>query len=418
LTREELHQLQTEAERTGLTMESVPSKMVFTLKPGPEGGKPKARWVACGNFESRKDDEDNYSSGADATALRVLVWMAMKRQWLGCVIDVKTAFLNAKMIQKETEGLLLIKPPSILVDQGFMPRDALFLPLRAVYGFRRSPRLWGNHRDDVMKSYKVKVKVQGKEVTLILEPLQSEPNLWKVIKAEGEHQRTLEEEFDLFGLVMTYVDDIFISGPKEVVDALLQQFQQTWTTSEAEWVSSSPVRFLGMEISKEKNEETGREEWLITQESYIKDLIQRQEEEVKEKKIPISRDQASMEADSCPPTAEKVRKCQKAVGEVLWLVTRTRPDIMFTVARMGANVTRATKKVMETAAQLWGFLKKTCGEGLKYEELAEEEPIIQVFTDASFAPEGEESHGAYLVMVNRCPLFWRSGRQASVTLST
>ena len=146
LTKEEVHQLQIEAERTGLTMESVLSKMVFTLKPGPEGGKPKARWVACGNFESRKDDEDNYSSGADATALRVLVWMAMKRQWLGCVIDVKTAFLNAKMIQKETEGLLLIKPPSILVDQGFMPRDALFLPLRAVYGFRRSPRLWGSRR--------------------------------------------------------------------------------------------------------------------------------------------------------------------------------------------------------------------------------------------------------------------------------
>ena len=79
-----------------------------------------------------------------------------------------------------------------------------------------------------------------------------------------------------------------------MVDALLQQFQQSWATSEAEWVSSSPVRFLGMEITKEKNEETGREDWLITQESYIKDLIQRQEEEVKEKKIPISRDQASM----------------------------------------------------------------------------------------------------------------------------
>ena len=124
------------------------------------------------------------------------------------------------------------------------------------------------------------------------------------------------------------------------------------------------------------------------------------------------------EADSCPPTVEKVRKCQKAAGEVLWLVTRTRPDIMFAVARMGANVTRATKKVMETAAQLWGFLKKTNGEGLRYEELAEEEPVIQVFTDASFAPEGEESHGAYLVMVGRCPLFWRSGRQASVPLST
>ena len=65
-----------------------------------------------------------------------------------------------------------------------------------------------------------------------------------------------------------------------------------------------------------------------------------------------------------------------------------------------------------------GLSEKTSAEGLRYEEEIEEEPVVQVYTDASFAPEGEESHGSYLVMVNRCPLFWRSGRQASVTLST
>ena len=155
------------------------------------------------------------------------------------VIDVKTAFLNAEMEQKGEEGILLIKPPTILVEKQFMPRDALFLPLRAVYGFRRSPKLWGDHRDSVMKSIRVQLKLQSEEVELSLEPLESEPNLWKVVRAEGESQRQLDEEFQLYGMIMTYVDDISASRP--VAEALLQELQNRWTTSQPEWVSSSPV---------------------------------------------------------------------------------------------------------------------------------------------------------------------------------
>ena len=83
-------------------------------------------------------------------------------------------------------------------------------------GFRRSPRLWGDHRDSVMKTIKIQFVSSGQTVELVLEPLESEPNLWKVVKAEGEKQRELEEEFQLYGMVMTYVDDIFISGCQPV----------------------------------------------------------------------------------------------------------------------------------------------------------------------------------------------------------
>ena len=186
LSKEDFKELKEATERAGTKLETVPSKMVFTVKPGPDGGRPKARWVACGNYESKKDDENNYSSGADATAFRVLVWKSAKEQWVGVVIDVKTAFLNAAMDQKGDEGILLIKPPTILVEKQFMTKEALFLPLPAVYGFRRSPRLWGDHRDSVMKTIKIQFVSSGQTVELVLEPLESEPNLWKVVKAEGE----------------------------------------------------------------------------------------------------------------------------------------------------------------------------------------------------------------------------------------
>ena len=48
----------------GGKIEYLPSKMVYTLKPGEKGGKKKARWAVCGNFEE-KEGEENYSGGAD-----------------------------------------------------------------------------------------------------------------------------------------------------------------------------------------------------------------------------------------------------------------------------------------------------------------------------------------------------------------
>ena len=107
----------------------------------------------------------------------------------------------------------------------------------------------------------------------------------------------------VLGLVMTYVDDIFVVGSEDVVSAVAQEIEWTWTVTEPEVVSEVPVRFLGMDILKVKEE--GTEGWMINHESYVKDLVGRQVGEEKEKMIPISRDQSYMEADKDPPTLEK-----------------------------------------------------------------------------------------------------------------
>ena len=163
---------------------------------------------------------------------------------------------------------------------------------------------------------------------------------------------------------------------------MAQKFQATWTTSEPEVVGEEAIRFLGMEVSTSKNAE-GRDVWHVTQESFVKDLVKRQAKEVQPKKIPITRDQALMTLDPSPPTLEKVRKCQKVVGELLWVLTRTRPDLMYSISRLGSNVTKATSSVLEAADQVQGYLLKTCAEGLRYQD-DEKEPIkIQVFSDVS-----------------------------------
>ena len=219
LSEEEHESLRKKAIEEGRKIEYLPSKMVYTLKPGEKGGKKKTRWVVCGNFEEKKEGEENYSGGADATAFRVLIWASGKFQWRGWVIDVRTAFLNADMEVKDEENLLLVKPPFILVEKKYLAPSTVFLPLKAVYGFRRSPRLWGTHRDHKMRQLEVKVKRRGEVIHVMLSQLGSEPNLWKVVQVVGEEEdenATLTNG-RILGLVMTYVDDIFVSGQDDVV---------------------------------------------------------------------------------------------------------------------------------------------------------------------------------------------------------
>ena len=383
---DELEKLVEKAGREKKKVEIIPSKVVFTRKPGPKGGKPKVRWVVCGNYEERKEGEENFSSGADATAFRVMVWWAAQKGWHGASVDVKTAFLNAEW-GGETESLVVIKPPWIFVENGVLPPKSMYLPRRAVYGFRRSPKL---------------------------RPLDSEPNLWRLVRRDED---PCQEE-ETFGLVMTYVDDIFMVGCEKVVEATMQELRKKWKTSEPEQVGERPLRFLGMDIMKKKEAEGG-EVWLVTQQSYLQDLLQKDEGARKRRKVPITRDMAAnlLEIEE-EPCADDIKSAQKITGELLWLLTRSRPDLMYPMARMCSCVTKNPKKVLEVGEQVKGYLAATLQDGLRFEKVEQNGVEMKVFSDASFSPEGTESHGTVVVKLGNSPISWRSSRQSMITLST
>ena len=417
LSKEELESIIRKAHKNGRKVEMIPSKLVFTRKPATnsKGYKNKVRWVVCGNFEAKKEGEENYSSGADAASFRLLVHYASKHQWSGGSVDVKTAFLNADLNQQETEDVVIIKPPNFFVEKKLMDRAMMYQPLKAVYGFRRSPRLWGQCRDETLETLEIPVVIDGREQILMLTPMRSEPNLW-MIKRKQDIQSHFTEG-SLHGLLMTYVDDTFVVGSLEVVNQTLQEIQKVWKTSDPERVSEIPIKFLGMQVSKYKEGESSEEIWRVDQESYVKDLLSK-EEVVKQKTVPITRDQCSTSVPQQLPTVEAVRLAQREVGSLLWLVTRTRPDIMYAVSRMSALVTKDPLKVVEISSQVKGYLKATISDGLIFRKSDVGDATLNVFSDASYAPEGDCSHGCSIALLQSSPILWKSGRQSMITLST
>lgn len=165
--------------------------------------------------------------------------------------------------------------------------------------------------------------------------------------------------------------------------------------------------------------------WAATQANYTRDLLKRnlgeKEESWHRRKVPISRD-PPMEPEE-KPTLDMVREGQKISGELLWLVTRTRPDLMYVVSRISASVLHNPQWVKEAAWQVWGFLVNTMDEGVIYRPEKKSQPWeegggLEAFADASFSPGGEESHGSVVISLRGGPLVWRSSRQSTVTLST
>ena len=109
---------------------------------------------------------------------------------------------------------------------------------------------------------------------------------------------------------------------------------------------------------------------------------------------------------------------QKEVGSLLWLVTKTCPDLMYAVSKMSALSTKDPAKALEIAQQIKGYVKGTIEDGLVFRKKGETSGILNAYSHASFAPGGDCSHRCSMVLLQRTLILWKSSRQPMVTLST
>ena len=126
----------------------VPSKLVITRKAGGRG-----------NFIHKEEEEEEdslYAGGGDAVALRTCLIRAVQADWLAASLDIKTAFVNAMLPGEgsDEEVVVILQPPRLLVKLEYVRPDEFWVAVRAIYGLRQFPKLWGSHRDSRMKLMK------------------------------------------------------------------------------------------------------------------------------------------------------------------------------------------------------------------------------------------------------------------------
>ena len=389
----------------------IPMKAVLTKKPGP---RRRFRLVACGNFVERSGTEDVFASGADALAVRYSLKRAAEEGWGGLTVDVKVAFLNAPLVDdtlEEEETVVVLRPPPLLVKLGYALPGEHYRAVKAIYGLRQSPKRWGDHRDRRMRQMRT---VSG----YVMRQSDSEPNLWKILWIREDEDLGLEDELtsSLYGLIIVYVDDLLILSVIAIVEEILAEIKREWETSQPEWLGHGSIRFLGMEISRFE------EGFLANQSNYIRDKDTGEFKKVV--KSPVMKEMYPPNEENIKE--EEVRKAQKEVGELLWLATRTRPDIAFVTSRMSQQILTAPRWVHNMAEVTWAYLQTTPELGLWFRKdggvnLDGGSPSgLQAYSDISFSPSGDgsASHGAVYITWNGGLMLWRSSRQPFPTLST
>lgn len=152
---------------------------------------------------------------------------------------------------------------------------------------RESPKLLGDNRDIEISQ----VSFQVNDIKYEFQQSFAEENLW---------------------LVRRTVDDVTLFGDRDSESRGLQTFRRTWKTSEPTWVGpGEPIQYCGLESRDQC--------------SYIKEVLQRHSmEDVASTQVMKDGQEPEEELDK---TQEQIKEAQQLATELLWLATKTRPDL-------------------------------------------------------------------------------------------
>lgn len=219
------------------TVNIVGCKWIFTTKYNPDGSirRYKARLVAKGyNQQAGLDYSETFSLVIKSTTIRLVLGIAVDRDWPIRQLDVNNAFLQGTL----KEDVYMVQPPGFI--DGDHPDYVCHLK-KALYGLKQAPRAWYLE----LRNFLLSVGFQNSVVDTSL-----------FISKKGKS----------FIYMLIYVDDILVTGNdnvliKETLDTLASRF----SVKEHEELSY----FLGIEA---KRTPSGLH---LTQRRYILDLLER-----------------------------------------------------------------------------------------------------------------------------------------------
>ena len=415
ISREELYRM---AEEQRLPIELLPAKMVHTRKA--HSGAYRSRAVICGNFESQDANACKYAGGADAVQARALIRTAAQEDWCIAGSDVRVAFLNAP--RRDKTKLVACEIPSVMKRLGLADEDSVWLVSKALYGLTTSPRDWGIHRDQTVPKILWKRTASDGVVWKGRFVKSGDDNTWRLIEVQDG---STEERW--VGLLAVYADDLLISAPREVTQAAMEALATTWAISEVEYASSThALRFCGFEI--QANEDGNG--FHLHQQMYEKELLARWPIDGS-LSVPVFK--VSEEDEEAKEfQAQDLATAQALTGALLWLSTRTRPELMHGVATMSRLLSKNPKKAVEIGYVLLKFIRG-CPGGLHYTKgppsgpwaarqqlkVKRHDRLLEVFADIAYgAGANFRSVQGIIIYLGGVPIAWQSNQQPFVTHST
>ena len=411
--------LQQISKEKNLPIEMLPGKMVHTRKAGT--GAYRSRAVCCGNYASHTEDvADKYASGADGNQIRMMIRQAAMQSWSLFGTDIRVAFLNAP--KRDVTKITAMEIPRVFQKLNLAQTHEVWIIDKALYGLVTSPKDWGLHRDQTLPSISWSRLRDGVEVkgNFVKTP---DENVWRL---EEVNLQTGEQFWA--GLMSVYVDDLLIAADDCTGAAAMDALSKTWSISDVEKAGiNSPIKYCGFEIEAHP----GGDGYVISQKMYEQEMIQRWNI-VDQVAFPQFKVSENDDTPDGPVDPESIKTAQSMAGALLWLTTRTRPDLAMGVSVVCRLATRNPVKSIEVATILMKYVKAMPG-GLHYPcgipesewgsrgqlKVARHGKLLEVFADISFgAGSKHRSLQGLAVFYAGCIVSWQSSQQAFVCHST
>ena len=283
-----------------------------------KGDSVRCRLVARG-FDQVSDADDNFASTPSLVTLKLLLLLAITKNWYILAGDVSTAFLNALM----TDEVFVIPPGE------YYPKGGVLWRLRrAMYGLKNAPRLWQDHFASVMAD-------------LGFVRLKTDPNLYFNAK-HGVY-------------ALCYVDDLLLFGDELPCKHLFEELQKrVLLRKEGVLDVGSSVNFLGRCIARR----AGSIE-ISMPSTYIEKMLS----ELDMMKCRVSTTPGTdslrkkIESEDLL-TSDEHRLYRRLVGQLLWL-SSVRPDIQFATKELSRGLSQPTQDHLHKLKVLLRYLSGT-----------------------------------------------------------
>ena len=166
----------------------------------------------------------------------------------------------------------------------------------------------------------------------------------------------------------------------------------------------------------------------LTQLSYLRELLQRFHVDAKSS-VPMNK---WVEPEIVgEPALGDAREAQAITGALLWISTRSCPDVAFAVSKMGQWATKVPKVTIDLGLQVLAYLHSTMDLGLEFLHdlgayfsnhgnlnLPRTDQTIEIYSDASHSPGGEVFHFSCTVSMNARQRCSSAKNAKSSTLTT
>ena len=326
--------------------------------------KRKARLVARGFQEAPLSSTSTVSPTCRKESMRLLFSITASSKWTIQSIDITSAFLQGKEMDRE---VYLIPPPE------YKTKGVLWKLKKCVYGLSDAARMWYDMVKDQITSAGIE---------------------------KCPHDDAFFYWFRddcISGMMSIHVDDFMFSGDSNFTELLASSVMQRFAVGSQ---LESEFNFLGLHV----NQDTESKVIYVSQHNYIIEELS---------PIQITAKRKGQKNHALAP--DEYRKFKSLIGKLLWLSTQTRPDISFEICQISNHLSDPNVQDMISVNKMVTKLRNDPEIRMVYKPIDLKTMKLVVYSDSAYG--NLPRHGSqcgYIIFltdedeINSNPIAWKS----------